>query len=90
MPYIIQVAASKRVEMGVFGNDYSTHEGIVVGDYIHIVDLANGHVAALKAIENKCGVSIYVQAAVIVSLIWYMLLLKSIELRCLIVLNNVE
>lgn len=53
MPYIIQVAASKRVEMGVFGNDYSTHEGIVVGDYIHIVDLANGHVAPLKLLKTN-------------------------------------
>lgn len=59
MPYITQVAVGKRTELGVFGNDYPTHDGTGVRDYIHVVDLANGHVAALKAIENKCGVGIY-------------------------------
>lgn len=54
-----KVAVGKRSELGVFGNDYPTHDGTGVRDYIHVVDLANGHVAALKAIENKCGVSIY-------------------------------
>lgn len=53
MPYIIQIAASKRAEMGVFGNDYSTHDGIGVGDYIHLVDLANGHVATLKLLKTN-------------------------------------
>jgi UDP-glucose 4-epimerase len=43
----------------VFGNDYPTHDGTGVRDYIHVVDLANGHVAALKAIEKKCGLGIY-------------------------------
>lgn len=59
MPYITQVAVGKRTELGVFGNDYPTHDGTGVRDYIHVVDLANGHVAALKAIENKCGTAIY-------------------------------
>lgn len=40
------------------GNDYPTHDGIGVRDYIHVVDLATGQVAALKAIRNKCGVGI--------------------------------
>lgn len=59
MPYITQVAVGKRAELGVFGNDYPTHDGTGVRDYIHVVDLAKGHVAALKAIKNKCGVGIY-------------------------------
>ena len=59
MPYITQVAVGKLKELGVFGNDYDTPDGTGVRDYIHVVDLANGHVKALKAIENKCGLAIY-------------------------------
>ncbi len=59
MPYVTQVAVGKRPELGVFGNDYDTHDGTGVRDYIHVVDLARGHVAALKAIERKCGIAIY-------------------------------
>ena len=59
MPYITQVAVGKLKELGVFGNDYDTPDGTGVRDYIHVVDLANGHVKALQAIENKCGLAIY-------------------------------
>ena len=59
MPYVTQVAIGIRKELGVFGNDYNTHDGTGVRDYIHVVDLARGHVAALKAIERKCGLAIY-------------------------------
>lgn len=59
MPYITQVAVGKRAELGVFGNDYPTHDGTGVRDYIHVVDLANGHVAALNAIKNNYGIAIY-------------------------------
>ena len=59
MPYITQVAVGKRPELGVFGNDYDTHDGTGVRDYIHVVDLARGHVAALCKIEQKAGLSIY-------------------------------
>lgn len=59
MPYVTQVAVGKRKELGVFGNDYPTPDGTGVRDYIHVVDLAKGHVAALKAIERKCGLGIY-------------------------------
>ena len=59
MPYITQVAVGKRAELGVFGNDYPTHDGTGVRDYIHVMDLARGHVAALKAIANKWGTSVY-------------------------------
>ena len=52
MPYITQTAIGMREELGVFGDDYDTHDGTGVRDYIHVVDLANGHVAALKAIEE--------------------------------------
>ncbi len=59
MPYITQTAIGLRKELGVFGNDYDTPDGTGIRDYIHVVDLANGHVAALKAIEKKCGLAIY-------------------------------
>ena len=59
MPYVTQVAVGIRPELGVFGNDYPTNDGTGVRDYIHVVDLARGHVAALQAIEKKCGCSIY-------------------------------
>ena len=59
MPYITQVAVGKRECLGVFGNDYDTHDGTGVRDYIHVVDLAHGHVKALKKIEEKAGVCVY-------------------------------
>lgn len=59
MPYITQVAVGKLKELGVFGNDYDTPDGTGVRDYIHVVDLADGHVKALKAIENNCGLAVY-------------------------------
>ena len=59
MPYITQVAAGKLKELHVFGNDYPTPDGTGVRDYIHVVDLAKGHVKALKAIDDKCGIEVY-------------------------------
>ena len=60
MPYITQVAIGKREELGVFGNDYDTPDGTGVRDYIHVVDLADGHVKAVKNIlEGKKGVQIF-------------------------------
>lgn len=59
MPYITQTAIGMRKELGVFGDDYDTPDGTGVRDYIHVVDLASGHVAALKAIEKNCGLAIY-------------------------------
>ena len=59
MPYITQTAIGMRKELGVFGNDYDTPDGTGVRDYIHVVDLANGHVKALKAIQENKGLSIY-------------------------------
>lgn len=59
MPYITQVAVGKREKLTVFGNDYDTHDGTGVRDYIHVVDLAVGHVKALKKIEEKAGLNIY-------------------------------
>ncbi len=54
MPYITQVAQGIREQLSVFGNDYPTHDGTGVRDYIHVVDLADGHVAALRyAAEHK-------------------------------------
>ena len=53
MPYITQVAIGRREFLSVYGNDYDTHDGTGVRDYIHVVDLAKGHVAAVKyAVEN--------------------------------------
>jgi len=59
MPYITQVAVGKLERLGVFGNDYDTPDGTGVRDYIHVVDLAIGHVKALKKIEEKAGLCIY-------------------------------
>lgn len=60
MPYITQVAVGKRERLGVFGNDYDTHDGTGVRDYIHVVDLANGHLKALEFINNgNKGVEIF-------------------------------
>ena len=59
MPYITQVAVGKLKELGVFGNDYDTPDGTGVRDYIHVVDLAKGHVKALKKLEDNSGLSIY-------------------------------
>lgn len=59
MPYITQVAVGKLPQLGVFGNDYDTPDGTGVRDYIHVVDLAIGHVKALKKIEEKAGLKVY-------------------------------
>jgi UDP-glucose 4-epimerase len=55
MPFITQVATGKRETLSVFGNDYDTHDGTGVRDYIHVEDLANGHLKALDKIEQTCG-----------------------------------
>ena len=59
LPYVAQVAIGKLPCLGVFGNDYDTPDGTGVRDYIHVVDLAKGHVAALKKIEENAGVKVY-------------------------------
>lgn len=59
VPYIAQVAVGKLEYLNVFGNDYDTPDGTGVRDYIHVVDLAKGHVKAVKKLTDKDGVSIY-------------------------------
>ncbi len=59
MPFITQVAIGKREALSVFGNDYDTHDGTGVRDYIHVVDLALGHVKALKRVLDKSGLDVY-------------------------------
>ena len=59
MPYITQVAVGKLDKLHIYGDDYDTPDGTGIRDYIHVVDLARGHVNALKAIENNFGVAIY-------------------------------
>lgn len=56
IPYVAQVAAGKLRELSVFGNDYPTQDGTGVRDYIHVVDLAGGHLAALDALGTRTGV----------------------------------
>ncbi len=58
MPYVTRVAKGVLPQLNVFGNDYNTPDGTGVRDYIHVLDLAAGHYAALKALE-KSGVSVY-------------------------------
>ena len=59
MPYITQVAVGKLKCLGVFGNDYPTHDGTGVRDYIHVVDLAEGHVKAVQKMAENPGLKIY-------------------------------
>ena len=59
MPYITQVAVGKLQQLQVFGDDYDTPDGTGVRDYIHVDDLAHGHILALKKIEEKPGLLIY-------------------------------
>jgi len=58
MPYITQVASGKRDHLNVFGDDYDTHDGTGVRDYIHVVDLARGHVAACEYLKDHQGAEI--------------------------------
>lgn len=59
MPYITQVAIGKRERLNVFGDDYDTHDGTGVRDYIHVVDLAKGHLKALEKVMSTKGVEAY-------------------------------
>ena len=59
MPYIVKVAKGELPNLNVFGDDYPTHDGTGVRDYIHVVDLALGHVKAIDSIMNNSGVNIY-------------------------------
>ena len=59
MPFITQVAVGRREKLSVFGNDYDTHDGTGVRDYIHVVDLAKGHVAAVKYVTENKGCEVF-------------------------------
>ncbi|MEZ7740338.1 UDP-glucose 4-epimerase GalE [Gemella sanguinis] len=59
LPYVMQVAVGKLEKVNVFGDDFDTHDGTGVRDYIHVVDLARGHVAALKKLEKGSGLTKY-------------------------------
>lgn len=59
MPYITQVAIGKRKELTIFGNDYDTHDGTGVRDYIHVEDLARGHMKALEKVMEMNGATAY-------------------------------
>ena len=59
MPYITQVAIGRREFLSVYGNDYDTHDGTGVRDYIHVVDLAKGHVAAVNYADKNLGCEVF-------------------------------
>jgi UDP-glucose 4-epimerase len=59
LPYIAQVAVGKLPELAVFGDDYSTPDGTGVRDYIHVVDLAEGHLKALEALKTRTGAHVW-------------------------------
>ena len=59
MPYITQVAIGRRPQLSIYGNDYDTHDGTGVRDYIHVVDLAKGHVAAVEFIHRNTGCEVF-------------------------------
>ena len=58
MPYVSQTALGLRKQLSIFGNDYPTPDGTGVRDYIHVVDLARGHVCAIKKLQTNCGLFI--------------------------------
>lgn len=59
MPYILKVATHELEVLNIFGNDYDTHDGTGVRDYIHVVDLAKGHIKAIEKISNQPGIDAY-------------------------------
>ena len=59
LPYLLQVAVGKLPELTVFGGDYPTPDGTGIRDYIHVVDLAEGHLCALEALRNRAGVNVW-------------------------------
>ena len=59
MPYVTQVAAGKRQQLSIFGSDYPTPDGTCIRDYIHVVDLAKGHVAAMEYAMAHTGAEIF-------------------------------
>lgn len=59
MPFIAQVAVGRREKLSVFGSDYPTPDGTGVRDYIHVMDLADGHIAALKSVGARAGLHIF-------------------------------
>lgn len=59
MPFIAQVAVGRREKLAVFGNDYATPDGTGIRDYIHVMDLADGHIAALQVVGTQAGLHIY-------------------------------
>lgn len=59
MPYLTQVAVGKRKRLYIFGNQYSTHDGTGVRDYLHVVDLAKGHLRALEKVQKMSGIEAY-------------------------------
>jgi UDP-glucose 4-epimerase len=59
MPYITQVAVGIRDKLTIFGNDYPTHDGTGIRDYIHVVDLARGHIRALERVLEEPGVDVF-------------------------------
>lgn len=59
LPYIAQVAIGKREYLNIYGNDYDTPDGTCIRDYIHVVDLARGHVMSINKLKENCGYKIY-------------------------------
>lgn len=59
MPYVVRVASGELKELSIFGNDYDTPDGTGVRDYIHVVDLAKGHLAALNKLDKE-GKGLYI------------------------------
>lgn len=59
LPYISQVAIGKLKQLTVYGNDYATHDGTCIRDYVHVVDLAKGHISAIEKLDSHPGLVIY-------------------------------
>jgi UDP-glucose 4-epimerase len=59
IPYAMQVAVGRRAELAIFGNDYPTPDGTGIRDYIHVMDLARGHLAAMEHLEDRTGYNVW-------------------------------
>ena len=81
LPYVAQVAIGKLKCLGVFGNDYDTPDGTGVRDYIHVVDLARGHVKAVQKLAAREGVSIYNLGTGTACWMWFMPLKRPAAMR---------
>ncbi len=91
MPYIARVAVGRRDSLAIFGNDYPTEDGTGVRDYIHVMDLADGHVVAMEKLANKRAYTSTTSALAWAAACWTWLMpsAKPAANRLIIILHRV-